>query len=39
LQQMVAYLLSIDESTDPPPVPPLGFAFDLCAAIPAGVIK
>jgi YVTN family beta-propeller protein len=39
LHQLVAYLLSIDETTPAPPAPSLGFPFDLCAEIPAGVIR
>jgi YVTN family beta-propeller protein len=38
-RQLVAYLLSIDEDAAVPPAPNLGFAFDLCAQVPAGVIK
>ena len=33
LGQLVAYLLSIDETTAPPTTPSLGFAFDLCAGV------
>jgi YVTN family beta-propeller protein len=39
VRQLVAYLLSIDEEAAPPPAPWLGFPFDLCAEIPAGIIK
>jgi YVTN family beta-propeller protein len=39
IRQLVSYLLSIDESTAPPPAPVLGFSFDLCAQIPAGALR
>jgi hypothetical protein len=39
IRQLTAYLLSIDESTTAHAVPALGFATDLCAQIPPGVIK
>jgi YVTN family beta-propeller protein len=39
VRQLVAYLLSIDEDAAPAPAPWLGFPFDLCAEIPAGIIK
>ena len=32
-------MLSIDETTAPAAVPNLGFPVDLCAQIPAGIIK
>ncbi len=40
LRQLVAYVLSIDESTTPHPVPTnLGFSPNLCDQIPPGIIK
>ena len=39
LRQLAAFVLSIDETTAAPAAPSLGFPVDLCAQIPAGVIK
>ena len=39
LRQLAAFVLSIDETTAPPAAPNLGFPVDLCAQVPAGVIK
>jgi YVTN family beta-propeller protein len=39
IRQLVSYLLSIDESTTAHALPALGFALDLCAQTPAGVIR
>jgi YVTN family beta-propeller protein len=39
LQQLTAFLLSIDETTPPPASPAFGFPVDLCAQVPAGRIR
>ena len=39
LRQLTAFLLSIDETTAPPAPTAFGFPVDLCAQIPAGIIK
>jgi YVTN family beta-propeller protein len=39
LRQLASFLLTIDEQTPAPAAPTFGFAVDLCAQIPAGIIK
>jgi cytochrome c peroxidase len=39
LRQLAAFILSIDETTAPPAPAALGFPVDLCAQVPAGIIK